>query len=305
MKDVKKRSNTRLNQNVGIVFSLPFIIGLIVFFIPTIYMGIRFAVSDVSVAEGLSLKFTGISNLKYALRVDAKYFQLVLSDLGSLLTTLPIVLIFSLFVAVLLNSKVWGKGFFRVIFFLPVIACVGMLASTASNLVMETMSSSASETESEALTAMSDITAMLQSLSFSPQLISIVSGAANNIMDIVNRSGVQILIFLAGIQSISPSIYESANVEGASGWEVFWKITLPMLSPMMIANVLFTFVDSITRSDTKLVNYVQNMAFGRAEFGYAAAMSWFHYLCLLVMLGVLALAAFIVIRTTRRNKEVM
>lgn len=301
---MKKRSNSRLNQNVGIVFSLPFIVGLLIFFIPTVFMGMRFAVSEVSVAQGLSLKFTGISNLRYALRVDARYFQLVLSDLGSLLTTLPIVLIFSLFVAVLLNSKVWGKGFFRVIFFLPVIACVGMLAANFSNLVMQNMTSSAQETESEALTAMSDITKMLQNLNFSPQLISTVSGAANNIMDIVNRSGVQILIFLAGIQSISPSIYESANVEGASGWEVFWKITLPMISPMMIANVLFTFVDSITRSDTEIVNYVKNMAFSRAEFGYAAAMAWFHYLCLLVMLGILALIVFIVIKTARRNKEV-
>jgi ABC-type sugar transport system permease subunit len=93
-------------------------------------------------------------------------------------------------------------------------------------------------------------------------------------------------------------------VEGASGWEVFWKITLPMISPMMIANVLFTFVDSITRSDTDIVNYVKNMAFSRAEFGYAAAMAWFHYLCLLVMLGILALIVFIVIKTARRNKEV-
>ena len=300
---MKKRSNSRLNQNVGIVFSLPFIIGLVVFFIPTIYMGIRFAFSDVSVSKGLTLVFTGFKNFKYALRVDAKYFQYVLSDLGSLLTTLPIVLIFSLFVAVLLNSKVWGKGAFRVIFFLPVIACVGMLAGATSNVVMETMTSNAQETESEALTAMSDITAMLQSLSFSPSLIGFVSGAANNIMDIVNRSGVQILIFLAGIQSISPSIYESANVEGASGWEVFWKITLPMISPMMIANVLFTFVDSITRSDTKLVNYVENMAFDRAEFGYAAAMSWFHYICLIVMLGILGLIVLIIIKLAKRNKE--
>ncbi|MBO4733608.1 MAG: sugar ABC transporter permease [Clostridia bacterium] len=300
---MKKEKKSRLNQNVGIVFSLPFIIGLLVFFIPTVFMGIRFAISDVSISEGLSFTFTGIKNIKYALRTDPKYFQLVLSDLSGLLTTLPIVLIFSLFVAVLLNSKVWGRSFFRVIFFLPVIACVGMLAAGANNLVMQTMTSSAQETENEALTAMSDIKTMLQNLSFSPQLISIVSGAANNIMDIVNRSGVQILIFLAGIQSISPSIYESANVEGASGWEVFWKITLPMISPMMIANVLFTFVDSITRSNTELVSYVQNMAFGRAEFGYAAAMSWFHYICLLLMLGILAVAVIIVMRVAKRNRE--
>lgn len=292
-----------MNQNVGIVFSLPLIIGLVIFFIPTIVMGLRFAFSEVSIANGLTLTFTGWDNLHYSLRVDARYFQLVFADLGGLLTTLPIVVIFSLFVAVLLNSKVWGKGAFRVIFFLPVIACVGMLAAANSNLMMQTMTASAQETENEALTAMSDVTTMLQNLSFSPQLIKTVSDAANNIMDIVNRSGVQILIFLAGIQSISPSIYESANVEGASGWEVFWKITLPMISPMIIANVLFTFVDSITRSNTDLVSYVKGMAFNNAQFGYAAAMAWFHYFCLLVMLGILAAVAFFVMRAAKRNKE--
>ena len=300
---MKKLKGNRVNQNVGIVFSLPLIIGLLIFFIPTVFMGFRFALSDVSVAEGLELKFTGIENIKYALRVDPKYFQLVISDLTSLITTLPIVLVFSLFVAVLLNGKVWGKSAFRVIFFLPVVACVGMLASSNSNLVMETMTSNAQETENAALSAMSDVTTMLQSLSFSPKLISFVSNSANNIMDIVNRSGVQILIFLAGIQSISPSIYESANVEGASGWETFWKITLPMIMPMMLANVLFTFVDSITRSNTDMVSYIQNMAFSKAEFGYAAAMSWFHYLCLVVMLGLIALIAVMVSRTMKRNKE--
>lgn len=299
---MKKPKGNRINQNVGIVFSLPFIIGLLIFFIPTVFMGLRFAMSDVSVAEGLELKFTGIENLKYALRVDPKYFQLVISDISDLLTTLPVVVIFSLFVAVLLNGKIWGKGVFRVIFFLPVIACVGMLANANSNLMMQTMVNEAADTENVTLSAMSDVTAMLQSLSFSPQLISFVSNMANNIMDIVNRSGVQILIFLAGIQSISPSIYESANVEGASAWETFWKITLPMIIPMMLANVLFTFVDSITRSDTKMVSYIQNMAFSKAQFGYAASMSWFHYFCLIVVLGLIAVAFVIVQKTMKRNK---
>lgn len=299
---MKKLKGSPMNQNVGIVFSLPLIIGLLIFFIPTVFMGFRFALSDVSVSGGLELKFTGIENIKYALRVDPKYFQLVISDLTGLITTLPIVLVFSLFVAVLLNGKVWGKSAFRVIFFLPVIACVGMLASGNSNLVMETMTSNAQETENAALSAMSDVTTMLQSLSFSPKLINFVSNAANNIMDIVNRSGVQILIFLAGIQSISPSIYESANVEGASGWETFWKITLPMIMPMMLANVLFTFVDSITRSNTDMVTYIQNMAFNKAQYGYAAAMSWFHYFCLVIMLGILA-GVFLIITRTMKNKE--
>lgn len=301
---MKKQKSSRENQNVGLVFVLPFLIGLIIFFIPTVFMGIRFAFSDVQVAEGLKLTFTGWENLHHALRVDARYFQLVINDITDLLTTLPVIVIFSLFVAVLLNSKVWGKDVFRVIFFLPVIACVGMLANADSGVVMSAMSSSAAETDSEVLSAMSDVTTILQSLSFSPELVGFVSGAASNIMDIVNRSGVQILIFLAGIQSISPSIYEAAHVEGASAWEVFWKITLPMLSPMMIVNVLFTFVDSITRSDTQLISYIKDMAFSQGNFGYSAAMSWFHYFCLIVILGLLGVAFLIINNAIKRNKEV-
>lgn len=301
---MKKIKNRRENQNVGLVFVLPFLIGLVIFFAPTVFMGIRFAFSQVSIDNGLALTFSGFENFKYALRVDAVYFQHVINDISSLISTLPIVVIFSLFVAVLLNSKVWGKSFFRVIFFLPVIACVGMLASADQTLVTTTMAASAADGESKVLSAMSDVTTILQSLSFSPELVSFVSGAANNIMDIVNRSGVQILIFLAGIQSISPSIYEAAHVEGASSWEVFWKITLPMLSPMMIVNILFTFVDSITRSDTVLADYIKKMAFGQGNFGYSTAMAWFHYFCLIVILGLITLAFIIIKNAIKRNKEV-
>lgn len=301
---MKKIKNSRENQNIGLIFVLPFLVGLIAFFVPIIVMGIRFAFSEVAIDGGLKMTFTGFDNMIHALRVDAKYFQLVIADISDLISTLPIVVVFSLFVAVLLNSKVWGKSVFRVIFFLPVIACVGMLAAANSGIVMSSMASSAAETDSEVLSAMSDVTKILQNMSFSPELVGFVSGAANNIMNIVNRSGVQILIFLAGIQSISPSIYEAAHVEGASSWEVFWKITLPMLSPMMVVNVLFTFVDSITRADTELIGYIKNMAFSQGQFGYSAAMSWFHYFCLIIMLALLGAAFLIIRKFIQRNKEV-
>ena len=299
---MKKLKSHRINQNVGLVFSLPFIIGLIIFFIPTVIMGIRFAFSEVSIANGLTLKFNGFTNIHYALRVDADFFKLAFNDIKDQITTLPIVIVMSLFVAVLLNGKVWGRSAFRVIFFFPVIACVGMLASSDSGVVMNAMNDGMTEEGNAAFSALSDISLMLQSLNFSPEFISIVSGAANNIVDIINRSGVQILIFLAGIQSISPSIYESANVEGASAWETFWKITLPMITPMMVANILFTFVDGITRDNTQLMKYVKSVAFSKGQFGYSAAMSWIHYLMLLVVLGIIGAVALIVIKRNARNR---
>lgn len=298
---MKLKKNSNKNEWAGLVFSFPLIIGLLVFFIPTVYMGVAFAFSKIDLSGGLKMDFSGFENFHYILRVDADYLQYVLKDLQNLITTLPIIIIFSLFVAVLLNSAVWGRTVFRAIFFLPVIACVGMLAATNSSLVMSTMESAAMNGESTALSSISNVSTMLQSLSFSPQLISIVSGAANDIMNIVNRSGVQILLFLAGIQSISPSIYESANVEGASAWECFWKITLPMLSPTIVSTVLFTFVDSITRDDTVLMRFIKNTAFSKGEFGYAAAMSWFHYLMLVLVLAILGISVVMIGRSYKRG----
>ncbi len=282
-----KNKSSRTNDNAGWIFVLPLIIGLVVFFIPTVIKGIEFAFSDVSISDGLKLTYNNLANFKYALRVDPDFLRTALNDIKDLLITLPIIIVFSLFTAVLLNSKVWGRGVFRAIFFMPVIACVGMLAAMQSGLTTQTMAEMAGENDISALSAISDFSKMLQSMSFSPELISIISSAANDIFDIVNRSGVQILIFLAGIQSISPSIYESANVEGASGWEIFWKITLPMIKPMVLVNALFTFVDSITRENTDIMIYIKGIAFSRGEFGYSAAMSWLHYSMLMILLGLI------------------
>jgi len=300
---MKKTVSSMKSQWAGLVFTLPIIIGLLIFLIPTVYMGIRFAFSTVDLSNGLKLTFNGLENFRYALRVDANYFPMVITDIQSLFTTLPIIIIFSLFVAVLLNCGVWGRTAFRAIFFLPVIACAGMLAVLDSNnLLMSTMSSAAQSNDSNVLSAMSNVTNMLQSMNFSPQLISIVAGAANNILDIVNRSGVQILIFLAGIQAISPSIYESANVEGASSWEIFWKITLPMIMPMIFAGILYTFVESITRDNTLLINYIKDMAFTKSNFGYSAAMVWFHYLMLLLVLAAVFGIIWIGIRMSQKRE---
>ncbi len=299
---MKKFKLTDRKESVGIVFVLPFIVGLILFFIPTVIMGLQFAFSDVTVAGGLSLKSIGFENFRYALRVDANFLKLAVEDIGSLLTTLPLVIVFSLFIAVLLNGKIWGKSMFRVLFFLPVIVGVGMLAANNSGVVMDAMNSGVSDNETQSVAAISDMTAMLQSLNFSPALVDTVSSAANNIVEIINRSGVQILIFLAGIQSISPSVYESAEVEGASGWEVFWKITLPMIMPMMLANVLFTFVDSITRDNTKLMTYVSSIAFTNGNYGASTAMSWLHYFMLLFTFAILALVALIVLKRVKATE---
>ncbi len=298
---LKRRDDTMW----GWIFVLPFLIGFILIFLKVFFTGIGFAFSDVHMENGLSMDFVGLKNFKYAFRVDAEYIKLLTGDLESLVGTIPIILIFSLFVAVLLNADIWGRTVFRAVFFLPVIVCTGLISSMdVGNSVMNYMSSVATSSDSGSLiTAMGDISGFLQSLEFSPELIGIVSGAANNILEIVNRSGVQIIIFLAGIQAISPQLYEAARVEGASTWVIFWKITLPMIVPVMLVNLIYTFVESLTRENTELLNYIETISFTKGEYGFASAMAWIHCISVALIMLVIIVAVLLITRAVRKSQE--
>lgn len=289
----------------GWVFVSPFLIGFAFVFIKVLFTGIGFAFSDVSMENGLSMSFAGFKNFHYAFRVDAEYVKLLVSDVEALVGTIPIILIFSLFIAVVLNAKIWGRTAFRAVFFLPVIVCTGLISSMdAGNTVLDYMTSVTTQgSDASLITAMGDISGFLQSLDFSPELIGIVSGAANNILEIVNRSGVQIVIFLAGIQAISPQIYEAAKVEGASSWVIFWKITLPMIVPVMLVNLIYTFVESLTRENTELLNYIQDISFTKGEYGYASAMAWIHCISVAIIMVIIIVAVLLITRAVRKSHE--
>lgn len=289
----------------GWIFVSPFIIGFLLVFVKVFATSVMFAVSDVGMENGLSFSFVGFKNFHYVFRVDANFLKLLWQDIQELITTLPVVLIFSMFIAVVLNGDIWGRTFFRAIFFLPVIVCTGLMASMDSgNSVLDYMSSAAVASDDGSIaSAMGDISQFLQSLQFSPELISVVSTAANNIFGIVNRSGVQILIFLAGIQSVSPQLYEAAKMDGASTWVVFWKITLPMMTPMMTVNLIYTFVECLTRDNTSLLSYIKMISFTKGEFGYASAMAWVNCFAITLIMVLVFAAIAIGKKVGKKAKE--
>ena len=290
----------------GWVFVSPFLLGFLIVFIKILINSVGFALSDVSMGEGLSFTFVGLKNFHYALRVDANFIKKLWSDLQQLVTTLPVVMIFSMFVAVLLNGKIWGRSLFRAIFFLPVIVCTGLISKMdANNSILTYMNSMAVASDGEGVSsAIGDISIFLQSLQFRPELIAIVSTAANNIFDIVNRSGVQILIFIAGIQSVSPQLYEAEKIDGASSWVTFWKITLPMMSPMMIVNLIYTFVECLTRDNTALLSYIRYISFTKGEFGYGSAMAWINCISIIVIMLVVFVSIYIGKKVNEKSKDV-
>ena len=259
IKAPKRRRNASLDKRkarAGWIFVLPFVLGFLLIYLPIIIDSIKYSFCHMVILGGgqkPAFEFVGWSNYKVALTEDPAFVQTLLSGLMDMVFDIPMILIFSLFMAVLLNQKMVGRAAFRAIFFIPVILSTGIMESIeAQNVLSEYMeeaegieSGSGQSTASEIISTM-DIEQMLRGMAVGQGLVEYVSVAINNIYNIVNRSGVQMLIFLAGLQSISPAIYESVQIDGATSWETFWKITFPMISPMILVNAIYTIIDSFT-----------------------------------------------------------
>ena len=208
---------------------------------------------------------------------------------------IPMILIFSLFMAVLLNQKMVGRAAFRAIFFIPVILATGVMESIeAQNVLSEYMEetegieSGAGQSAASDIISTMDVEKMFQGMAVGQGLVEYVSVAINNIYNIVNRSGVQMLIFLAGLQSISPAIYESVQIDGATSWETFWKITFPMISPMILVNAIYTIIDSFTTDSNVVMSYIGSVYNQTDGNVLSSAMAWMYFLIVLAIIGIVA-----------------
>ncbi len=261
----------------GYVFILPFIIGFVFFFAYPIIQTVFWSFCDVNVQGSISVNFNSIQNYIYALRKDANFFKLLYSSVGRMLIQLPLILIFSFVMANFLKPKFHGRNIIRLIFFMPVVLTSGVVATIEKNTLI---------TELEGLVTVSQIQEFLLDMNFPAFLAQYISDAVDGISLIVNNSGIQILLFLAALQSISPSIYESASIEGATAWESFWKITFPMVLPQVVVAMVYTIVSLFISSNNEVVSYIQDMSFGNLKFGISSAMSMVYTLIIVIVLAV-------------------
>jgi ABC-type sugar transport system permease subunit len=244
---------------------------------------------------GITFKFTGLENFQYALFTDAGFVKALITGIGELVFEVPAILLFSLFMAVLLNQKMMGRAAFRAIFFLPVVLATGVMESIeASNILGSYMGEtsgiddgSGSSAASEIVSAM-DIETLFANMKVGQELVEYVVQIINDIYAIVNRSGVQMLIFLAGLQSISPAIYEACKIDGATGWETFWKITFPMISPMILVNAVYTIIDSFTTESNTVMSYIASAGAPQNATEISTAMSWMYFMIVVVILAAVA-----------------
>ena len=224
----KVASLDRKKARAGWVFVLPFVIGFAFVYLPIIWNSIWMSFHELKIITGggYELIWCGFDNYKWALTEDPSFVQTLITGLGELLFDIPAILIFSLFMAILLNQKMAGRAAFRAIFFIPVILSTGIMESIEGQNILGTMmesginDGSGGSASTEIVSAM-DIGRLFSSMKIGTDLVEYVVDMINNIYGIVNRSGVQMLIFLAGLQSISPAIYEACRIDGATSWETF------------------------------------------------------------------------------------
>ena len=261
----------------GYIFILPFIIGFIFFFAYPFIQSVFWSFGEVTFKDGVAVNLTGLKNYIYALRSDASYYKLLYTAVVEMVVKLPLILIFSFIMANFLKPQFAGRNVIRLIFFLPVILSSGIVTSMEDYSLMQDLSG---------IVTVSSLEQFLVDMNFPGFLAGYISSAVEQVGTIVNSSGIQILIFLAALQGISPSIYEAASIEGATSWECFWKITFPMVLPQIIVCMVYTLVNCFINANNKVMEHIYNTAFVKFNFGVSSSMAVIYSLIIIVMLAI-------------------
>jgi len=272
---MKKISLKRKKSLIGYAFILPWIIGFLIFTaVPLIY-SLFLSFQDVMITpRGIETTYIAFENYSYAFTVDGLFTQKMLKFLQELIISVPIIIVFSLIIALLLNQPIRFKGLFRTIFFLPVIITSGPVISELMDQGVTSIPSIENYAVFQAM--MSNTEGFLN---------TIIVYLMDNLIVILWFSGVQILIFLAALQKMDSQIYEAAKIDGASNWECFWKITLPMLFPMIVVNLVYTIVMYAMFALNPIVEHIQDHMFEiDTGFGYASALSWVYFVIITIVL---------------------
>ena len=279
----------------GYLFILPFILGFVFFMIKPLAQSLHMAMSEVVISnQGFQLNWNNFENFKKALLVDAEFNRMIVEAIGQMVMRSAATIVFSFFVALLLNQKFRGRTLSRSIFFLAVILSSGVLVGLeSSNSLMAQLKDMIEEAGNA-----NTITDVLEKILVSDASgVNGISGKAfktvfeiiDSIYDVAMASGIQIIIFLSGLQNISPSMYEAAQMEGCTAWESLWKITVPMVSPLMLVCWIYTIVDFFMKSDNEIMTKINTQMTELLNYGFSSAMAWIYFVVCMALIGISSL----------------
>ena len=275
----------------GYLFILPFIIGFIFFMVKPLVQSLIMSLSEVTIStQGFSMVYNNFANFKKAFLVDADFNRMLVEGIGQMVLRSAATVVFSFFVALLLNQNFKGRTLARSIFFLAVILSSGVLVGLENN---NSLMAQIKDTIEEAGSANS-ITEVLERIlvpssqglnGISSKTFAYVFQIIDSIYDVAMASGIQIIIFLSGLQNISPSMYEAAQMEGCTAWESLCKITIPMISPLLPVCWVYTIVDFFMKSDNEIMTKINDNMVALA-YGFSSAMAWIYFIVCIALIGI-------------------
>ena len=248
----------RRNAREGLMFVSPFIVGTLVFFLYPLCFSIFISTGEYAIVKGgFTFEFLGFRQYIDAFVQDVQFTQII---------------------AIMLNKNIKGRGMFRTIYFLPFLLGTGYVMRQLLGMDV---------TEGAMSVARSIILPPEVQEYLSPSLLTLAEEFLNRITYVLWKCGVPIILFLSGLQSINKALYESAQVDGATEWEVLWKITIPMTTPIMLLVMVFTVIDSFNDPNNPMVDMFYNLAFLQTEYSQSAAMSWIYFAFILLFVGLI------------------
>lgn len=286
----KKQKDMKLKKAItGYLFISPFIIGFIAFMIVPLFESLRMSFSNVIVGTGnggFVLEYIGLDNFVKAFTVDPDFNRWLTEEMTRMAVQVPTTLIVSFFMAMLLNQSFKGRGLVRAIFFLPVILSSGVLVGLEYNNSLLSGMQSYIEDNTQSANVTAVLENILSNSGFGRDFLEIVYSTVNNVYDVVIVSGIQIIIFLSGLQTISKSMYEAAIIEGCTAWESFWKITLPMVSSVILVNVIYTVIDFFMKTNSQIMTKISETMIAKMDYGFSSAMAWIYFGAVILVIAV-------------------
>lgn len=296
----KKARNLRArNAITGYLFISPFIIGFLVFLLKPMFesfqmslCNVKIAAQEIPGAKGFTLEFIKAwdksNNYYNAFLINPDFKNRLVTSLKDMAIQVPAILVFSFFIALILNQEFKGRGFIRAVFFLPVILSSGVILGLEyNNSLMASMKEVIKES-GDGVSITAALETLLRTTGIGGRILEPVFKIIDSVYDIALASGIQIIIFISGLQTVSPSMYEAAKIEGCTAWESFWKITFPLVSSMILVNLVYTIIDFLMRTDNQVMSLITEMVNPKMQYGLSAAMAWSYFAIVAVVLAILA-----------------
>ncbi len=284
----KKSALLAKRDRAGYFFCAHWIIGLAVFFLFPLISSILYSFSKVSIRNGLQLKICGLENYIEAFAKNADYVNNLRDSVVGMLIDLPIIVCLSLFLALILNSEFRGRLIFRGIFFLPVIIANSVTMTVLKEpTVGMALFSDAAGAQASAYGGMIDFNSMLAQLNMPEAINNLFSDYLSNVFSLIWSCGVQTILFLAGLQSISKQMYEVGKIEGANRWEILWFMEVPMLRNVILLVLFYTMIDQFTAMNTPVMGQITTLMFKSQSYDVSSAMLWAYFLIAGIVMGII------------------